>query len=108
MSHKAVVSNDRCVHFKNEACDNKGVTNGDTDKVRPPVFATRFIYNSNVNPAMIEAVFARIKKSTQKFAAKVKSHIFLELELIKFGFPLDFNRACDLGQYTGNHSSAND
>ena len=24
------------------------------------------------------------------------------LELIKFGFPLDFNRACDLGQYTGN------
>ena len=30
------------------------------------------------------------------------------LELIKFGFPLDFNRACDLGQYTGNHSSAVD
>ena len=30
------------------------------------------------------------------------------LELIKFGFPLDFNRACSLGQYTGNHSSAND
>ena len=30
------------------------------------------------------------------------------LELIKFGFPLDFNRACSPGQYTGNHSSAND
>ena len=30
------------------------------------------------------------------------------LELIKFGFPLDFNRACELGQYCGNHSSAND
>ena len=30
------------------------------------------------------------------------------IELIKFGFPLDFNRACDLGQYTGNHSSAVD
>ena len=30
------------------------------------------------------------------------------LELVKFGFPLDFNRACTLGQYTGNHSSAND
>ena len=30
------------------------------------------------------------------------------LELIKFGFPLDFNRVCDLGQYTGNHSSAID
>ena len=30
------------------------------------------------------------------------------LELIKFGFPLDFNRACDLGQHTGNHSSAVD
>ena len=30
------------------------------------------------------------------------------LELIKFGFPLDFNHACSLGQYTGNHSSAND
>ena len=28
------------------------------------------------------------------------------LELIKFGFPLDFNRACVLGEYTGNHSSA--
>ena len=30
------------------------------------------------------------------------------LELIKFGFPLHFNRACSLGQYNGNHSSAND
>ena len=30
------------------------------------------------------------------------------LELIKFGFPLDFNRACELGQYSGNHSAAND
>ena len=30
------------------------------------------------------------------------------LELIKFGFPLDFNHVCDLGQYTGNHSSAID
>ena len=30
------------------------------------------------------------------------------LELIKFGFPLYFNCACDLGQYTGNHSSAID
>ena len=30
------------------------------------------------------------------------------IELIKFGFPLDFNRACDLGKYTGNHSSAVD
>ena len=28
------------------------------------------------------------------------------LELIKYGFPLDFNCSCDLGQYTGNHSSA--
>ena len=28
--------------------------------------------------------------------------------MIKFGFPLDFNHTCDLGQYTGNHSSAND
>ena len=27
------------------------------------------------------------------------------LELIKYGFPLDFNCACDLGQYTENHSS---
>ena len=27
------------------------------------------------------------------------------LELIKYGFPLDFNRACDLGQYTRNYSS---
>ena len=30
------------------------------------------------------------------------------LELIKFGFSLDFNRACNLGEYTGNHSSAID
>ena len=30
------------------------------------------------------------------------------IELIKFCFPLDFNRACDLGQYTGHHSSAVD
>ena len=30
------------------------------------------------------------------------------IELIKFGFPLDFNHACDLGKYTGNHSSAVD
>ena len=30
------------------------------------------------------------------------------LELIKCGFPLDFNRSCDLGPYTGNHSSAVD
>ena len=30
------------------------------------------------------------------------------LELIKFGFPLDFNHACNLGQFTGNHSSATD
>ena len=28
------------------------------------------------------------------------------LELLKYGFPLDFNRSCDLGKYTGNHSSA--
>ena len=30
------------------------------------------------------------------------------LELVKFGFPLDFYHACTLDQYTGNHSSAND
>ena len=30
------------------------------------------------------------------------------LDLLKYGFPLDFNRSCDLGQYTGNHSSAID
>ena len=30
------------------------------------------------------------------------------LDLLKYGFPVDFNRSCDLGQYTGNHSSAND
>ena len=28
------------------------------------------------------------------------------LQLIHFGFPLDFNRLCSLGQYTGNHTSA--
>ena len=28
------------------------------------------------------------------------------LELIRFGFPLDFNRSCELGKYTGNHTSA--
>ena len=30
------------------------------------------------------------------------------LELIRYGFPMNLNRACDLGQYTGNNSSAND
>ena len=30
------------------------------------------------------------------------------LDLLKYGFPLDFNRSCDLGKYTGNHSSATD
>ena len=30
------------------------------------------------------------------------------LELIKFGFPLDFNRSCALGEYTGNHASAHE
>ena len=30
------------------------------------------------------------------------------IELIKFGFPLDFNHVCDLGKYTGNHSSTVD
>ena len=30
------------------------------------------------------------------------------LDLLKYGFPLDFNRSCELGQYTGNHSSAID
>ena len=28
------------------------------------------------------------------------------LEPIKFGFPLDFNKPCELGKYTGNHASA--
>ena len=30
------------------------------------------------------------------------------LELVKFGFSLDFNRGCHLGKFSGNHSSAND
>ena len=30
------------------------------------------------------------------------------LELIKFSFLPDFNRACDLGQYLGNHTSGTD
>ena len=30
------------------------------------------------------------------------------LDLLKYGFPLDFNHSCDLGKYTGNHSSATD
>ena len=28
------------------------------------------------------------------------------LEIIRFGFLLDFNRSCELGEYTGNHASA--
>ena len=41
---------------KNELLDSKCVTNG-THKVTPPSSATRFIYNSHVNPAMVDAVF---------------------------------------------------
>ena len=34
--------------------------------VLSPSFATRIIYNSHVNPAMVEAAFARTKKSSKK------------------------------------------
>ena len=30
------------------------------------------------------------------------------MELIQFGFPLDFKRGCHLGKFSGNHSSATD
>ena len=30
------------------------------------------------------------------------------LDLLKYGFPLEFNRSCNLDKYTGNHSSATD
>ena len=66
---------DNCLDVKNELLNSKCVTNG-THKVTSTPFATRFIYNSHVNPAMVEAAFARQKKLTQKMSSKVTSGTF--------------------------------
>ena len=55
-----------CVHVpsldvKTESLTSECVVNGGTNEVVSPYFATRFIYNSSVNPAMVEAAFARRK-----------------------------------------------
>ena len=71
-----------CAHVhsldvKTESLPSECVANGGTNEVVSPSFATRFIYNSSVNPAMVEAAFARRKpRVTQKISGIVPSRIF--------------------------------
>ena len=56
-----------CAHVpsldvKTESLTSECVVNGGKNEVVSPSFATRFIYNSSVNPAMVEAA----KKENQE------------------------------------------
>ena len=75
MSHKAVLLNNECFETKNELSDDTSVTSGSTWKASAPSF-TRFVHNSNVNPALVEAGLAHKKQLGQKISEQVKSRIF--------------------------------
>ena len=76
MLSKTVVLNDECSVTKNELSDDTNVTSGAVCKASGPVFTTRFVYNSNANPALVAAALARTKQSSQKFFCQVRSRNF--------------------------------
>ena len=77
MTDQSVQANANLLEAKTDSPASECVTNEGTNGVVAPVFATRFIYNSNVKPATVEAAFAR-KKSTaiQKFPGTIQSRTF--------------------------------
>ena len=77
MADENVCANVNSLDVKTESPTSKCVTNGGTHEVVSPSFATRFIYNSHVNPATVEAAFAHKKpRVTQKISGIVPSRIF--------------------------------
>ena len=76
MPSKTVVLNNECCVTKNELSDDTNVTSGAVCKASGPLFTTRFVYNSNANPALVVAALARTKQSSQKFFCQVRSRNF--------------------------------
>ena len=77
MTYQDIQANANSLEARTELHGSEGVTNGGTHGVAAPSFATRFIYNSNVNPATVDAVFARRKqRKIKKFPGTVPNRIF--------------------------------
>ena len=76
MPSKTVALNNECSVTKNELSHDTNVTSGAACKASGPLFTTRFVYNSNANPALVEAALACTKQSRQKIFGQVRSRNF--------------------------------
>ena len=77
MTDQSVQANANLLEAKTDSPGSECVTNEGTNGVVAPVFATRFIYNSNVKPATVEAAFAHKKsRAIQKFPGTIQSRTF--------------------------------
>ena len=65
MPSKTVVLNNESSVTKNEWSYDTNVTSGAVCQASGPSFTTRFVYNSNTNPALVVAALASIKQSSQ-------------------------------------------